>query len=135
MQEQMNTTLEASALATLILCYRHQVRKEKLTLPAVGEVWVYGLTQGELGQYRRDIRQADGQVDLATSDIQFFWRVLRDEKGKRIFDATQCQALMDLPAEIVRPVIAVGERLCGLTAEAQKDLEKNSGTPAQTAGD
>jgi hypothetical protein len=131
----MTVAVETKYLADAILSLRHQVKKEQHNIPGVGLVWIWGLTQGELGQYHKDIRGADGKMDLATCDVQFFWRIVRDEKGFRLFDATQCHALMDLPSDVVRPAVAIGERLCGMTPASDAAVEKNSGTQDQKATD
>jgi hypothetical protein len=122
---------EWKAVADAILSARKQVHREEMTLFGK-KVWVYGLTMGEIGEYRRDTRRPDGSVDPSTCDVQFFIRVVRDDNGNRLFDATQCFSLQELSGEDVRPIIRTGEELSGLSAAADAETEKNSRTPART---
>ena len=49
-----------------------------------------------------------------------------DEKGERLFDASDVGLIADLPAVVVEPLVAAAAKLNGLTDDSVEEAAKNS---------
>ena len=112
-----------------------KVPREKITVPEIGDVWVYGLTSGEKDEYENSVIRLSGrsrQVHLANARAQLLMLTVHDQHGKRIFAEVDIGRICQIPAIIIDPILDVARRLSGMAVADIEELVKNS-EMAQTA--
>ena len=102
---------------------RNQIPKEKHKIAEI-EVWVHGLTSYELEEWRLVRNNPEG-VDRMLSTAKLLQLALRDENGKRIFQANELAVIGGLPAKFIEPLSRIAMKLSGYGVEAGAAILKN----------
>ena len=114
--------------------FKAKVPRENITVPDIGDIWVYGLTAGQKDEYENNVvRLSDRnrQLHLANARAQLLLMTVHDQHGKPIFGQADMGRLCQIPAVIVEPILETARRLSGMAAEEIEDLVKNSETARQ----
>jgi hypothetical protein len=109
--------------------FKAKVPKERVTVPRVGEIWIYGLTCGEKDDYENFVVKVDSKeksVSLDNARAVLMQMVCRNQHGARIFSDKDIGKLTALPTSIVEPILKVARKLSGMDPNEIEDLVKNS---------
>ncbi len=118
----MTTTRES------ILALAQQLPVESLSLPALGEVHLRGITGAERDAYEQSCIEMRGGVrivNMRNARARLLVRSLCDESGKRLFADADDEALGGVPAQVLDQMYAVAARLSGLGARDAEELAGN----------
>ena len=102
---------------------RNQIPKEEHEVAGV-KVWVYGLTECELEEWRM-VRNSPEAVDIKLSTAKLLQLALRDETGAKIFGVKELAIIGGLPAKDLEPLSRVAMKLSGYGVEAEAAILKN----------
>ena len=108
-----------------------QVPREKITVPNLGDIWVYGLTSGEKDDYENRIMQfnaGDHQFRMANARAVLLRMTVHNQHGKKLFAEKDIGKLCQVPAVIADQILTVSRRLSGMATGEIADLVKNSQT-------
>lgn len=111
--------------------FKAKVPRENITIPDIGDVWVYGLTAGQKDDYENSVVRLSGrkrQVHLANARAQLLLMTVHNQHGKRMFGESDMGRLCQIPANIADPILDVARRLSGMASEEIEELVKNSQT-------
>ena len=111
--------------------FKAKVPRENITVPDIGDVWVYGLTAGQKDEYENNVVKLSGrnrQVRLTNARAQLLMLTIHDQHGKRMFSEVDMGRLCQIPANVTDPLLDVARRLSGMAAEEIEELVKNSQT-------
>lgn len=111
--------------------FKAKVPREEMSVPGVGQIWVYGLTSGQKDEYENSVVRLSGrkrQIHLANARAQLLLMTVHDQHGKRMFGDADIGRLCQIPANIADPILDVARRLSGMASEEIEDLVKNSQT-------
>jgi len=117
--------------ATADAFFKCPVPREKIAVPSLGDIWVYGLTAGEKDEYENQVMQfsaSDRQVRMNNARAMLLLLTVRNQHGSRIFAEKDMGRLKLIPAKITDPILDVVRRLSGMASNEIKDLVKNSQT-------
>lgn len=103
------------------------IQKELVSIPEWGgEVWVYGLTAAETGNYRKSIvdqTSVNPTLNLRDIQVKLCVMAMRDENGKRLFVGPEAERELSQKSEAAMArVYDVAQRLSGLSDESVKEL-------------
>lgn len=119
----------ASTWANAAAFFAAKVPKEKVTIPEIGDIWVYGLTSGEKDEYENAVVHFNrGSREMRMSNARATLLILsaRNQHGNRLFAEKDMGRLQLIPAAVVDPILDVARRLSGMAAAEMEDLVKNS---------
>ena len=130
------TTIPKVATAEEVLALRKMgAPKEPFDVPAIGRVYVHGLTNLESRQWRESCRSDDnGRISDPYADAKLVIQCARDEQGNRLFTERHVTQIVELPEFIVGKLVALCMRLCGIGAEADAEIAKNYAATVTAAG-
>jgi hypothetical protein len=96
--------------------------------PDIGDIWVYGLTEGKEAWENTVVNVAQGsrQMRLANASAGLLLLTVRNQHGNRLFSEKDMGRLQNLPCAVAEPVLKVARRLSALSAGDVEDLVKNS---------
>lgn len=117
--------------ATADAFFKCPVPREKVTVPGLGDIWVYGLTNEEKDEYENQVMQfsaSDRQVRMRNARAMLLLLAVRNQHGSRMFGEKDMGRLKLIPVKITDPILDVVRRLSGMGANEIKDLIKNSQT-------
>lgn len=124
---------KSAACATadeFLACYQ-EVPRERYTLPGGRHVWLHGLTELEWQQWRNDCaRDDEGRITDPYADAKMLVMMVRDDAGKRLFDANGVFKLAACFERHMQPIKAAMMRLNGTDLATQEAIAKNSGKTA-----
>lgn len=102
---------------------------QKVTSPDLGDVLVRKLTCKEIDAFEAGLERVGKDGTRTPNTRNFRGRlaalVLSDERGERLFTDDDAEALGDLPATALAPVILAAKRLSGLSEGAVEDAKGN----------
>lgn len=107
------------------------ITTEEVVVPQWGgkTVRVKGLTAAERDQFEADIIQGKGKnADVVKRYLRakLVVRAVVDENGNRMFGDTDVKAIGEKSAAAIDLIYSVASRLCGLSADDEEELAKNS---------
>lgn len=114
--------------------FKAAVPKERVTVPEIGDIWIYGLTAGQKDDYENNVVQLAGrsrQVKLSNARAVLMQLCCHDQHGKRVFAEKDIGRLCQVPAMIVDPILDVARKLSGMATGEIEELVKNSQTPRE----
>ncbi len=108
-----------------LLSLRNRPPKEPFEIPGAGTVFVHGLSNLEAHQWRQSCDQKDGRIVDDYADAKLIVRCVRDEQGQRLLNETHTTKVVELPELIVKGLVDLCMRLCGIGADADEAILKN----------
>jgi hypothetical protein len=102
---------------------------EKITVPDIGDIWVYGLTEGEKEAWENtvvNVAHGSRQMRLANASAGLLLLTVRNQHGNRLFSEKDMGRLQNLPCTVAEPILKVARRLSALSTGDVEDLVKNS---------
>lgn len=117
--------------------FKCPVPREKMTVPELGDIWIYGMTCGEKDDYENNVvhfNRGDRQVRLSNARAVMMQRTVYNQHGSRLFAEEDIGKLAMVPAKIADPILNVAKRLSGMATGEIEELVKNSDSPAPEAG-
>mgnify|MGYP001057459252 CR=1 FL=1 len=113
--------------------------RQKMTVPDIGDIYVYGLRSGEKDDYENNVVQfnrGDRQIRLDNARAVLLQLTVRDQHGNRMFAEKDIGKLAALPAKVADPILVVARKLSGMATGEIDELVKNSQTaPAPVSED
>jgi hypothetical protein len=107
----------------------HDIQKELVHVePWSGDVWVYGMTGKERGEYEASIYEMQGKTQimhLQNLKIKMCSLCMRDEDGRRMFDEDEIDDLGAKSSQAIEIIFDVAQRLSGLSTAEVENLSKN----------
>ncbi len=105
-----------------------KVPREKVTVPGIGDIWVYGLTAGEKDDYENSVMQLRGGrlVRMASARVTLLLMTIHNQHGHKLFGAKDVGRLKMVPASVIDPILDVARRLSGMATGELDELVKNS---------
>jgi hypothetical protein len=119
----------ASTWANAAAFFAAEAPREKITVPDIGDIWVYGLTEGEKEAWENtvvNVAQGSRQMRLANASAGLLLLTVRNQHGNRLFAEKDMGRLQNLPCALAEPILKVARRLSALSAGDVEDLVKNS---------
>ena len=92
-----------------------------------GDVIVTTLSSKVRDLWEQSMLDSDRNVDLSNAKAKLCARAIVDEKGERIFNDNDIEALGKKSASVLSRIYAVASRLNGLSPDDIEELVKNSG--------
>ena len=117
--------MAAPVTADAILSLRNNPPREPYTIPGVGIVQVYGLSNLEARQWNEGCERTDGRITDPYADAKMIVRCVRNDKGERIFTDKHVTQIVELPELVVKGLIGKCMKLCGIGPEADAEILKN----------
>ena len=102
-----------------------QRQTEIVNIPGIGNVIVRGMTAKERDQYETScIIQKNGKrnFNLIDARAKLVMLTVVDEKGNRLFDASDVSRLSGMPASVIDKLFTVAQKLSGISDEDIDDL-------------
>jgi len=112
--------------------FKCPVPRERKTVPGLGDIWIYGLTNAEKDDYEDkviSVRAGSRQVKLKNARAVLMSLVVFDKNGKRMFGEADIGRLLLVPAFVTDPVLDIARRLSGMRTGEEEELVKNSAGP------
>ena len=103
------------------------LKKEKVNVPEWGgEIYVRTMTGTERDSFEQEIVNTDESANLKNIRARLCVLTIIDDKGNRLFDANDIEALGRKSALVLDRIFQVAQRLNGITSEDVEELAKNS---------
>lgn len=105
------------------------VPRERMDIPNIGWIWVYGLTTGEKDDYQNRIRRISGRqmnIRLENARAMLLIMVVRDSQGRRLFTEKDVGKVLEIPSQVTEPILDKAWALSGLDAGEVEEMVKNS---------
>jgi len=100
--------------------------KESVEVPEWGgQVWVRTLSGTERDSFEQSMVTKKNKPNMDNVRARFAVLTICDEKGERLFQAADAEALGKKSAAALDRVFAVAQRLNGFSDQDQKDLSDN----------
>jgi len=106
----------------------NDIKTQEVPVPEWGEdaaVYVKGMTGAERDKFEGSLitmRGKDKQMNMANIRAKLASMTICDEKGKRLFNENDVQALSQKSAAALQRVFAVAQRLSGISDEDVEEL-------------
>lgn len=110
------------------------VRLEKVSVPEWnGDVYVRNLTGRALDAYQFSLADDKGELDFTDRRAKLLARCLCDDKGKRLFNEQQIEALSGKSADVLVRLFDIAEKHNKLDKESREAIAKNSAATSDSA--
>jgi len=109
--------------------FKAKVPREKIEVPGIGDIWIYGLTSGQKDEYENSVfrfSKGSSRFHLANARAQLLMLTVHNQQGKRLFGDNDIGRICQIPASIVDPILNVSRRLSGMDDKEIEGLVKNS---------
>jgi hypothetical protein len=109
--------------------FKATVPREKITVPDLGDIYVWGLTSGEKDSYEDQVMKFNArnrQLSMVRARALLLRMTARNQHGTHLFGDEDMGRLQMIPAAIVDPILTVARRLSGMATGEIEDLVKNS---------
>ena len=123
----MTKTKKAYATKDAFFAGPIQRQTEVVKIPGIGNVIVKGMTAKERDQYETScIVQKNGKrnFNLIDARAKLVMLTVVDEKGDRLFEASDVSRLSGMPASVIDKLFTVAQKLSGISDEDVEDLGK-----------
>jgi len=118
--------------------FKCPVPREKITVPELGDVYVYGLTCGQKDEYENkvvSVTAGSRQVKLTNASAVMLQLCVYNQHGNRMFSEAEIGKLICLPSTVADPILTVAKRLSCIGPGEIEELVKNSDSPDPEAGE
>lgn len=110
------------------------VRLEKVSVPEWnGDVYIRNLTGRALDAYQFSLANDKGELDFTDRRAKLLARCLCDEKGKRLFNEQQIEALSGKSSDVLVRLFDIAEKHNKLDKESREAIAKNSAATSDSA--
>jgi hypothetical protein len=109
--------------------FKCTVPRQKMDIPDLGLIWVYGLESGEKDEYENsayDYQRQSDSVKLKNARARLLQMTVRNQHGQRLFAEKDMGKLAALPAAVADPILDVARKLSGMREGEIEQLVKNS---------
>ncbi|MCI0351568.1 MAG: hypothetical protein L0Z53_19265 [Acidobacteriales bacterium] len=106
----------------------NDIRRELVTVPNIGDVFVRGMSAAEHEDYLHEVYQRRESSDLFDHRGLKVWQIVRcvvDEQGAPLFTASDAQALLAKSKVAIDTLASAIARLSGTDDKEAEGLEKN----------
>lgn len=124
--------------ATAAAFFAAKVPREKVTVPGIGEIWVYGLTSQEKDLYEDAVvnfNRGSREMRMSNARETLLMLSVRNQHGHRLFSEKDMGRLHLIPAQIIEPILDVARKLSAMTTGEMENLVKNSQTLQELLSD
>ena len=121
----MTKTKKAYATKDAFFAGPIQRQTEVVKIPGIGNVIVRGMTAKERDQYETScIIQKNGKrnFNLIDARAKLVMLTVVDEKGDRLFNASDVSRLSGMPASVIDKLFTVAQKLSGISDEDIDEL-------------
>lgn len=114
--------------------FKVPVPRERVSVKDLGDVWIHGLTCGQVDDYENAITQIDkqtGEFSRANARANMLRLTVHDQHGNPMFAEKDMGKLIAMPAAVANPLLHTARKLSGMMPEAQvKNSSPAQGPPA-----
>ena len=121
----MSKTKKAYATKDAFFAGPIQRQTEVVKIPGIGNVIVKGMTAKERDQYETScIVQRNGKrnFNLIDARAKLVMLTVVDEKGDRLFEASDISRLSGMPASVIDKLFTAAQKLSGISDDDMDDL-------------
>ena len=121
----MTKTKKAYATKDAFFAGPIQRQTEVVKIPGIGNVIVKGMTAKERDQYETScIVQRNGKrnFNLIDARAKLVMLTVVDEKGDRLFEASDISRLSGMPASVIDKLFTAAQKLSGISDDDMDDL-------------